>query len=312
MVHQHDPDSGEYDEDKVMLGFDSEEEAIGAYKKQYDRPGFYVDGEHVAMPIGQFWRWVNDERKQGKKVTGKRTGSFLDLLGRTYFKVAQELAKRVEMGEDLEDLIPREGRLRGAPPTVVSMIEDYVNAYLHGRVAAVLREFMARRKVAGVLRRGRVPSRSASLTGPAPERSPSGGECMTRRTSEKQPPGSALTTIVKAIGAVGFSNQGTARYVDAAIPAAYVHKAMEAIERALEVRFPGSEVALGPNSYVMSTAHGEDHDEKEYYLEVLLPGCAPINLVLGFSFPAGHGDLARLGYWIAASMRPTPGNRNVF
>ncbi len=70
VIHQHLPWDGSYDEDKVMLGYDSVEEAIGAYKKQYDRPGFYKDGEHTAMPIGQFWRWVQDGRKKGKKVTG--------------------------------------------------------------------------------------------------------------------------------------------------------------------------------------------------------------------------------------------------
>lgn len=70
VVYQHNPWDGKYDEDKVMVGFDSVEEAIGAYKKQYDKPGYYKEGEHLAMPIGQFWRWVKDTRKKGKKVTG--------------------------------------------------------------------------------------------------------------------------------------------------------------------------------------------------------------------------------------------------
>jgi hypothetical protein len=68
VIHQHNPWEGGYDEDKVMVGFDSVEEAVGAYKKHYFRPGFYVEGEHTAMPIGKFWRWCNDERNQGKKV----------------------------------------------------------------------------------------------------------------------------------------------------------------------------------------------------------------------------------------------------
>ena len=68
VIHQQDPTSGKFDEDKVMLGFDSPEEAIGLYKKQYDRPGFFRDGEFLTMPIGQFWRWVKEERNQGKKV----------------------------------------------------------------------------------------------------------------------------------------------------------------------------------------------------------------------------------------------------
>ena len=69
VIHQHNPWDGKYDEDKVMVGYDSVHEAIGAYLKQYDRPGFYRDGEHTAMPIGQFWRWVNDRKNKGKRVT---------------------------------------------------------------------------------------------------------------------------------------------------------------------------------------------------------------------------------------------------
>lgn len=68
VVHQHNPWDGKYDEDKVVLGCESVEEAIGLYKKQYDRPGFYREGEHTAMPIGAFWRWVNDKNNKGKRV----------------------------------------------------------------------------------------------------------------------------------------------------------------------------------------------------------------------------------------------------
>lgn len=40
IVHQQDPDTKKYDEDKCMLGFDTLEDAKAAYLKQYDRPGF--------------------------------------------------------------------------------------------------------------------------------------------------------------------------------------------------------------------------------------------------------------------------------
>jgi len=73
VIHQHNPWDGKYDEDKVVIGCESVEEAIGLYKKQYDRPGFYKDKEHTAMPIGAFWRWVNDVRNKGKKVTAAQT-----------------------------------------------------------------------------------------------------------------------------------------------------------------------------------------------------------------------------------------------
>ncbi len=41
IVHQNDPTTGKYDEDKVMLGFESAAEAKALYMKQYDRPGFF-------------------------------------------------------------------------------------------------------------------------------------------------------------------------------------------------------------------------------------------------------------------------------
>jgi DNA-binding ferritin-like protein len=72
VIHQHNPWDGKYDEDKVVIGCESVEEAIGLYKKQYDRPGFYREGEHTAMPIGAFWRWVNDKKNKGKRVTATR------------------------------------------------------------------------------------------------------------------------------------------------------------------------------------------------------------------------------------------------
>lgn len=75
VIHQTEPSTGEYDEDKVMLGFDSVEEAIGAYKSQYNKPGFYREGNHLAMPIGRFWRWVHDRKNRGKKVASANAAS---------------------------------------------------------------------------------------------------------------------------------------------------------------------------------------------------------------------------------------------
>lgn len=41
VIHQNDPISGTYDEDKVMLGFDSAESAKSAYLANYDSPKFF-------------------------------------------------------------------------------------------------------------------------------------------------------------------------------------------------------------------------------------------------------------------------------
>lgn len=68
VVHQNKPDTGEYDEDKVMLGYGSVEDALEAYASQYDRPGFY--GAHTAMPIGRLIEWCAARAGHGSMVKG--------------------------------------------------------------------------------------------------------------------------------------------------------------------------------------------------------------------------------------------------
>lgn len=63
VVRQVDPKTGKYDEDKVMLGFDSVPEAVAAYKAQYDRPGFY--GGHTALDISEFRDWISKHANKG-------------------------------------------------------------------------------------------------------------------------------------------------------------------------------------------------------------------------------------------------------
>jgi len=102
VIRQHRPDTGAYDEDKVMVGFDSVEEAIGAYKKQYDKPGFFKDDDYLAMPIGQFWRWVHDTRKHGKKVAGVGLSEKIalsdDLIERANTQGRANRWKRLQVG----------------------------------------------------------------------------------------------------------------------------------------------------------------------------------------------------------------------
>lgn len=58
VVRQHDPATAAYDEDKVMLGFDTVEAAVEAYQRQYDRPGFFVEGDYRVMTVPQLRRWI--------------------------------------------------------------------------------------------------------------------------------------------------------------------------------------------------------------------------------------------------------------
>jgi len=94
VIHQRVPETGAFDEDKAMLGFNSEEEAVGAYKRQYDHPGFYQD--HTAMPIGQFGRWVEDRKNKGKRIVNK---SFFSAL----------LSKAMERGGKYLKKLPKPG-----------------------------------------------------------------------------------------------------------------------------------------------------------------------------------------------------------
>lgn len=56
IIRQVDPDTGVFDEVKVMLGFDSRAEAIVAYRNQYDRPEFF--GGVVEYDLNEFKRKV--------------------------------------------------------------------------------------------------------------------------------------------------------------------------------------------------------------------------------------------------------------
>jgi len=66
IIHQNDPSTGKYDEDKVMLGFNSPTEAKEAYLKQYDRPGFF--GSMQSVPIDVFKTEAFKASNKGKKL----------------------------------------------------------------------------------------------------------------------------------------------------------------------------------------------------------------------------------------------------
>jgi hypothetical protein len=71
IVNQNDPVTGKFDEQKVMLGFNSEGEAKAAYLKQYDRPGFF--GDIVKMDIDTFKEEAFNPGNKGKPL--KRRGN---------------------------------------------------------------------------------------------------------------------------------------------------------------------------------------------------------------------------------------------
>lgn len=66
VVHQNDPVTGTYDEDKIMFGFEGPEEAKAAYLKQYDRPGFF--GRMDETSIEAFKEEAFKKANHGKKL----------------------------------------------------------------------------------------------------------------------------------------------------------------------------------------------------------------------------------------------------
>lgn len=84
VIHQHKPETGEYDEDKVMVGFDTEQDAIQAYLRQYDRPGFYVEGRHRTLPVAALSAWMYREENQGRPVTASKRPKRAGYYGPTW------------------------------------------------------------------------------------------------------------------------------------------------------------------------------------------------------------------------------------
>lgn len=70
IVHQVDPDSGEYDEDKCMLGMDNPARAKEEYLEHYDSPDFF--GSMSVIPFEEFKKLVENGDKE--KINWKRKG----------------------------------------------------------------------------------------------------------------------------------------------------------------------------------------------------------------------------------------------
>ena len=66
IIHQNDPVTNKYDEDKCMLGFNTLEEAKEAYRKQYDRPGFL--GSISTMAMDEFKEYVLAKENHAKRI----------------------------------------------------------------------------------------------------------------------------------------------------------------------------------------------------------------------------------------------------
>ena len=81
IVHQNDPVTHKYDEDKCMLGFNTLEDAKKAYLMQYDRPGFL--GKIDTMDFDEFKEFILLKRNHGKKIIKSYT-DFVKSVGENF------------------------------------------------------------------------------------------------------------------------------------------------------------------------------------------------------------------------------------
>jgi hypothetical protein len=82
VVHQNfvdGPKKGTYDEDKVMLGFDSAEEAKQAYLLHYNRPDFFRSVS--SMSLDMFKKILKSREVEGEKVAGELEDYFTNAKG---------------------------------------------------------------------------------------------------------------------------------------------------------------------------------------------------------------------------------------
>lgn len=112
VVHQLVPESGDYDEDKVMLGFPDEESAKSAYLKQYDNPRFF--GGIRPIPMDAFK--VMLRYHQGKRLTTGDKDKYLNKAVMLFEKFAKAgLQGLPDVRQETGDQPPPDARMWEPP-----------------------------------------------------------------------------------------------------------------------------------------------------------------------------------------------------
>jgi hypothetical protein len=82
VMHQQNKISGIYDEDKVMLGFASKEEAVKAYQSQYDSPEFLAGVSDIG--IDGLKKWLESHKEVMRGVTQQDGTPLILALGKSF------------------------------------------------------------------------------------------------------------------------------------------------------------------------------------------------------------------------------------
>jgi len=118
VVHINDPETGEYDEDKVFLGFDSRSGAISCFRQHYDDPNKFYRGVD-AIPMWKFRDKVfvkkytekklvasiRESRKLLEAVSGKKGGS-IEIPIATLLRVVSKKLKKLKFSIKLKGSKP--------------------------------------------------------------------------------------------------------------------------------------------------------------------------------------------------------------
>jgi hypothetical protein len=72
VAHQEEPFSDKYDEDKVFLGFSSEEDFRAAFRHHYDHPDRF-EGQYTHYKIKDFKKIISKKKRKAKKLSNKNT-----------------------------------------------------------------------------------------------------------------------------------------------------------------------------------------------------------------------------------------------
>jgi hypothetical protein len=114
IIHQNfvgGPQDGKYDEDKVMLGFDSLEQAKNAYLSHYTSPKYFRSVTTMAFPL--FKRAILGKEVHGEKVASVWRRNVADLKMEDEFSAFNETADYAEKcAASLEDLFSGAGTAR--------------------------------------------------------------------------------------------------------------------------------------------------------------------------------------------------------
>jgi hypothetical protein len=98
IVHQNNPETGKFDEDKVMLGFNTPADAKGAYLHQYDNPKFF--GSMDEYDIDEFKTMLQEKKGMKLKKSQRRLTMNKRVKGAALYKVpvlsATELKKSMD------------------------------------------------------------------------------------------------------------------------------------------------------------------------------------------------------------------------